>query len=118
MEGYILKLLNKFKGLANVSINDGRSCLLWDDLWGEDTLAHKYPEHLSFAKKRQISFKQGISRTPLHGFFHLPLSQQAHAQLINLQEELNGFVLDSSPDTWSYIWNSSFFFSKKGLQAA
>lgn len=29
----ILKLLDKFKGMASVSVADGSSCLLWDDCW-------------------------------------------------------------------------------------
>lgn len=29
----ILKLLDKFKGMASVSVADGASCLLWDDYW-------------------------------------------------------------------------------------
>jgi hypothetical protein len=85
----VLKLLDKFKGMAKVTVNDGRSCFFWEDLWGDDTLVHKYPELFSFAKKKQITFKQGFSHTPLHGLFHLPLSQQAHAQLQVLQEDLN-----------------------------
>lgn len=64
-------------------------------------------------KKKQISFQKGISQTPLHGLFHLPLSQQAHAQLTSLQGELNEIVLDSTADSWSYIWNSGLFSVRK-----
>ena len=70
---------------------------------GDDTLAHKFPKLLSFAKKRHITFRQGFSQVPLHGLFHLPLSQQAHSQLLILQTELNDIVLDNSVDAWSYI---------------
>ena len=109
----VLRLLDKFKGLARVKINDGTSCLFWKDLWGDDILAHKYPELLSFAKKKQITFRQGFSQVLLHGLFHLPLSQQAHTQLIFLQEELDGIDLENSADTWTYIWNSSLFSVKR-----
>jgi hypothetical protein len=30
----ILQLLDQFKGLAAVSIKDGKTCFLWHDLWG------------------------------------------------------------------------------------
>ena len=30
---YVLKLLEKYKGMASVLISDGKSCLLWEDLW-------------------------------------------------------------------------------------
>ena len=49
---------------------------------------------LFYSVKRQITFRQGFSQVPLHGLFHLPLSQQA--QLTNLQSELNDIVLDNS----------------------
>lgn len=112
----VLKLLDKFKGMAKVTVNDGRSCFFWEDLWGDDTLVHKYPELFSFAKKKQITFKQGFSHTPLHGLFHLPLSQQAHAQLQVLQEDLNLRTLNDESDSWSYIWNSNSFSVKKAYK--
>jgi len=39
----ILKLLDKFKGMARVEINNGKSCFLWEDLWGNEILMHKFP---------------------------------------------------------------------------
>jgi hypothetical protein len=112
----ILRLLDKFKGFAKVKINNGESCFFWDDLWREDTLAHKYPELLSFAKKRQISFKQASSQAPLQSLFHLPLSQQAHDQLLLLQGELDEVRLNNLPDAWSYIWNSDDFSVKRAYK--
>jgi len=37
----ILKLLGKYKGMAQVNISNGTTCLLWNDLW-EGELG-KYP---------------------------------------------------------------------------
>ena len=34
-----LKLLDKFKGLASVNLSDGRTCLLWWDLWDNQVCA-------------------------------------------------------------------------------
>lgn len=46
----ILKLLDKYKGLASVDAGDGLSCMLWDDCWTGPPLKLTYPELISFAK--------------------------------------------------------------------
>jgi len=48
----IVKLLNKFKGMARVEIGNGSSCFLWEDLWGNEILNQKFLELFSFAKKQ------------------------------------------------------------------
>ena len=76
--------------MARVEIGNGSSCFLWEDLWGNEILNQKFPELFSFAKKnKQIVFADGCAQTPLHSLFHLPLSQQGHAQMLMLQELLN-----------------------------
>lgn len=84
----ILKLLSKFKGMARVEIGNGTSCFLWEDLLGNEILSQKFPELFSFAKNKQIIFAKGYAQAPLHNLFHLPLSQQAHNQLLLLQNML------------------------------
>ena len=37
----ILKLLDKFKGLAMVNINNAKSCYLWTDLWSNKVPMHE-----------------------------------------------------------------------------
>lgn len=105
----VLKLLDKFKGMARVQINNGKSCHFWEDLWGNDLLSHRFPELFSFAKKKKITFAEGATQVPIHSLFHLPLSQQAHEQIIQLQVELEGLHLSNLPDSWQYIWNSNMF---------
>jgi hypothetical protein len=29
----VLKLIDKFKGMATVTVKDGKDCLMWEDLW-------------------------------------------------------------------------------------
>jgi hypothetical protein len=112
----ILKLLDKFKGIARVEVRNGRSCQLWGDLWEEDLLKHKFPELFSFAKKKEITFAVALNQVPIHGLFHLPLSEQAHRQMTQLQICLEGFQLKHTPDRWIYIWNSADFSVKKAYQ--
>jgi hypothetical protein len=60
----VLKLLDKFKGMARVEINNGKSCLLWEDLWGNEPVMHSCPELYSFVKKKNISFAESASTVP------------------------------------------------------
>jgi len=80
---------------------------LWEDLWDNDILLHKFPELFSFAKKKQIVFAS---------LFHLPLTQQAHAQLIELQSVLERVSLNDSSDRWSYIWNTDRFLVRRAYK--
>lgn len=50
-----------------------------------------------------------LAQNPLHLIFHLPHSNQAHAQFLQLQESLVGIVVNENPDKWTYIWNSPNF---------
>lgn len=46
----ISKLIQSFKGMAMVSIKDGKSCFLWSGTWNGQIYSQVYPELLSFAK--------------------------------------------------------------------
>jgi hypothetical protein len=112
--GIFLKLLDKFKGMARVEIKkNGQSCFFWDDLWGSEILSQKFPVLFSYTRKKKITFAEGVAHTPVHSLFHLPLSQQAHMQLIQLQVILDGFPVNDASDIWSYIWNSNLFLVKR-----
>lgn len=108
----VLNLLDKFKGMAKVQIADGNSCSLWEDLWGDDILAAQCPELFSFAKKK-ITFANGLAQSPIHSLFHLPLSQEAHDQMLRLQETFQSTTLTDSLDSWHYIWGSNVYSVKK-----
>jgi hypothetical protein len=43
-------VLDKFKGMAKVNINNGKSCYLWPDMWDDKVPNHTFPELLPFAK--------------------------------------------------------------------
>jgi hypothetical protein len=109
----ILKLLDKFKGLASVQIKDGASCLFWEDCWDGQPLRLSLPELYSFAKKPIISCKRAFTMDPPSGFFNLPLLVQAFTQFQALQQTLQHQDLTNSFDTWTYIWVNTSFTSKQ-----
>jgi hypothetical protein len=58
---------------------------------------------------KNISFAEGRAHTPMSSLFHLPLSMQAHSQMLQLQATMQEAPINDSPDSWSYIWNSGIF---------
>jgi len=112
----IVSLLGKFKGMARANVGDGKTCLLWDDLWGTQIMSTKFPKLRSFARNRNISLYDTMHQSQLHSMFYLPLSQQAHSQFMQLNNELQQLNLEDRPDRWSYIWNTNKFSVKKAYR--
>ena len=48
-----LKLPGKYKGLASVSVANGKTCLLWDDLWNGQVRKLKYQSCIPSQKTKQ-----------------------------------------------------------------
>lgn len=112
----ILKLLDKFKGMASVSMADGSSCLLWDDCWNGQPFKLEFPELFSFAKKPNISLKLAADCNDLSRLFNLPLSEEAFEQFQVVQFTLQAQPWSDDSDSWTYIWGTSFFSSKRAYR--
>lgn len=112
----IIKLLYKFKGMASVMVGDGKSCLFWEDMWGDEVISQKFPELHSFARNKNVTHATAQSHQPFHSMFHLPLSQQAYSQMIALQDIMQITQLTGEPDKWSYIWNNQSFSVRKAYK--
>jgi hypothetical protein len=63
-----LKLLDTYKGMALVNLQNGSTCLLWFDLWGGQVQRRQYPELFSFVRNKQMSFKKRLL-SPFIGSF-------------------------------------------------
>ena len=48
--------------------------------------------------------------------FHLPLSSEAYAQLLLLNDKLDSLQLSNSHDIWNYIWGSPYYSSSKAYK--
>ena len=105
----ITKLLLSFKEMAMVRINDGATCLFWEDLWQNRVPTQHFPELFSFAKKRNISIRTAKGANGPGSLFHLPISNVALQQLLILANDLNNLQKTEEFDIWSYIWGSTTF---------
>ena len=108
-----MKLTTKYKGFSMIEIKDGKTCLLWDDLWNGGVPKLQFPELYSFTKKKSITIQEAKELSQLHTIFHLPLSEEAFAQYENLLDNLNNLATTDSKDIWRYIWGSNHFSSRK-----
>jgi hypothetical protein len=99
----ILKLLDSYKGLASVTVLDGASCLLWDDLWLHKVPRHHYPQLFSFVKSKGISISAARTADGPADLFHLPLSHMAAQQFLSLAHDLNSLPELHETDVWTYI---------------
>lgn len=112
----ILKLLDKFKGMAKVNINNGKSCYLWLDMWDDKVPKQVFLELFSFAKSQTSTLAVAKRINPLSDLFHLPLSEQAYSQFLQLDSELQQLTLNDDSDKWSYLWSSGKFFVAKAYK--
>jgi len=94
----LLKFLDSFKGMATVSVKDGKSSYLWLDLWNGRLLLQDYLELNSFGKNQFILVNVPKNIPVLHSLFHLPLSSKAYEQLQELQILFNNTHLIQDPN--------------------
>ena len=110
-------MIDKFKGTAMVTLKDGKSCLFWLDLWNGRILSQVFPELFSFVKNQHSTVYLVSSSASFHDhYFHLPLSPEAFSQFLDLQLFMQHFQLETTHDTWSYIWVTHKFSTKNAYR--
>ncbi|XP_071678427.1 uncharacterized protein [Lolium perenne] len=102
-----------FRGSFTCKIRAGDSILLWKDPWSDPVLKVKAARLHSFALREDVSVSEFVNRHNLAEQFILPLSHEAHADLVNLEEELNEIQLEEqSADVWKPIWGADHYKAK------
>lgn len=97
----ILKLLDTFKGMAMVSLNDGRTCFVWSDMWNGRVPCQSYPELWSFAKRKSITVQSAKMIDDPGDLLHLPIFGQAYLQLQDLLMDLEEVANSVDLDIWT-----------------
>ena len=78
------------------------------------------PHLATFAKKYDVIVHDIVNQDFLQDLFHLPLSQQAYNEFLELEKKIHEareYMERGDHDSWSYIWGSSDFSSKKAYNA-
>ena len=79
-------------------------------------LCKAYPKLFSFAKSKTITLAAGKDCPDLLSLFHLPLSNQAYAQLAQLSSDIQILTLTEEPDVWTCIWQSGSYSVSKAYR--
>ena len=98
------------------NVKNGGSCYLSSDLWNNMVPMQAYPELFSFAKSKTITLVAGKDCPDLLSLFHLPLSNQAYAQLAQLSSDIQILTLTEEPDVWTCIWQSGSYSVSKAYR--
>jgi hypothetical protein len=66
----------------------------------------QFPELFSFAENKLINLSKARATAPVSDIFSLPVLVQAVNQLQELQLELYALMINTTDDSWTYIWGS------------
>lgn len=94
-------ITQKYKGLAQAHLQDGKTISLCNDLWNGQLLAVNNPELFSFAIHKNIIVKKAIQEENMCQLFSLPLSETAYQQL---QDMFDSVTVTEDRDVWTCIW--------------
>lgn len=99
-----------------VTIQDGQTCFLWNDLLNGVVYSQVFPELFSFVKSQHTSLALAVSNPHFYELFHLPLTPEAYEQFVSLSEIIQGMQLQDTHDVWAYSWGSSNFISSRAYK--
>ena len=111
----VFSLVDIYRSISSCDIRDGKSVLFWKDFWhSEGMLCSNFPRLFSYALNEDISVGEIVSSSDIYSLFALPLSVQADAELVQLQE-LNQQVtlLPQGPDVRIFQWGNANYTASK-----
>lgn len=86
-------------------VGDGRTILLWQDVWNNSLSEQVYPCLYTFAKKNVCPLMEYLGNSALNEYFHSPLSPETHEEygefrnfIALIQNEMR------EKDRWPYSW--------------
>lgn len=102
-----------FRGIATCTVGDGKTVMLWYDIWNKYNLHQQLPRLYSYAKNAKISLATYMDSPAIEENFHLPLSPEAFNELQTLNQILNQQQLQQQKDQRHYIWGSPTYSTRK-----
>jgi hypothetical protein len=87
-----MKLFDIYRQVTHCKLGNGETILFWSDNWKDLVIDERFPRLFSFAKDKLISVKEALQITDPAQAFHLPISNEAAAELRTLQDMLRGVV--------------------------
>ena len=110
----IIRLSVLCRGVAKCSIGDGSSGTFWEDFWTETLLSTKYPRLYYFVLNPIASVREIVMAPDLASIFQLPLSLDAHVELLDLQAFVQEVDFDpDEKDIWTFMWGNQTYSSRR-----
>jgi hypothetical protein len=102
----VQKLVDNFRGVADIKLGEGKSFLFWSDNWnvGGDSrpIKIRFPRLFSFVLNENMSAAMVYGKEDITDLFYLPLSVQVFGELEELKE-----IMTSNPISWNGILGTS-----------
>ena len=108
----VLQFVDIFRGISACTVQDGKSCLFWEDLWNNKVRALVYPRIYSFARNSNLSVLMFFT-SDLPQLFALPQSKQAFQEYLAMSATDTLEHLNDESDRWTYVWGNGIFSSQK-----
>jgi hypothetical protein len=106
----VAKLMNVYRGITSCKVRAGDTVLLWKDPWCSPVLSIASPRLFSYTTSEDVSVADFVGAQDVAALFQLPLSVEAHEELVQLQELFINHQLDPmTPDIWEFVWGNSKF---------
>jgi hypothetical protein len=110
----VFRLVDYFRGHAMPWVGDGRTILLWHDVWNNISPRSTFPCLFSFAKKKDCSLQDFLANMDMERNFHTPLSPQAAHEYLAFHEMMSNLQNSAfAKDKWTYSWGNTTFSSSK-----
>jgi hypothetical protein len=82
-------------------------------LWNGRLVQSDFFHLFTFALDDNITLKSVLAQVSLQDIFHLPMSEEAFSEFCEIDVLLQSFQASDISDSWSYIWGSKSFSSRK-----
>lgn len=112
----IMSYSDHYRGIAKCQVGDGKTVMLWNDVWNGHYLQQELPRLFSYAKNAKVSVAAYAANQATEENFHLLISVDAYNEL----QILNGLLLQmqqnqpqQQQDQWIYIWGSKTYSTAK-----
>jgi hypothetical protein len=111
----IQKLIPTFKGMAIATVVSGSTCFFGLILGMVFLLALKCLNYSLLQRTNILQCSSSVSRQHLKIYFtyHSEEAYQQYNHLLNIVDSIN---LQIGSDSWTYIWNSGIFTSKRAYK--
>jgi hypothetical protein len=102
----IFSLVNDYRSITTIQIGNGQSSLFWKDFWSNGhNLCDQFPQLYSFALNEDVTVADMAIVPDLSSFFALPMSVEAHDELMQVHVLLDGILqVDGHEDIRSFVW--------------